>query len=130
MPTNPMMDDITKAFQAAFAEQVGVQDLKTGLTLVSVEVNQTATGVKISGVYEGKVDKILTKPQQVGPKMRRTKRGTQRVRGYRLPPPSFEQQIEAVEQDEKFQETIPDELSKFISTQLGTLGKHLKTIRL
>ena len=123
-------EDIKKAMQKAFAEQIGLEALKQGLNLVSIETQNTPKGIKITGVYEGKVDAVLSKPRQVGPKLRKTKRGTQRVKGYRLPPPSFEKQIEAVEQDEKFKETVPPAVSQFIATQLGTLSKHLKKISL
>ena len=94
-----MEEECIKALQQAFAEMGGTDELKKELNLLSVEVHNTPKGVRISGVYESKVDNVLSKPRQVGPKLRKTKRGTQRVRGYRLPPPTFEQQIEAVEQD-------------------------------
>ena len=123
-------DDIRKAMQKAFVEQIGLEALKQGLNLVSIETQFTARGIKIRGVYESKVDAVFSKPRQVGPKLRKTKRGTQRVSGYRLPPPTFEKQIEAVEQDEKFKVTAPPAVSKFISTQLGTLSKHLTKISL
>lgn len=125
-----MEEECIKALQQAFAEMGGTDELKKELNLLSVEVHNTPKGVRISGVYESKVDNVLSKPRQVGPKLRKTKRGTQRVRGYRLPPPTFEQQIEAVEQDEKFTETIPPAVSQFISTQLGNLKQHLKQISL
>ena len=125
-----LVEDVKEAVRAAMADQRGLNTLQKNLNLVSVETTLTPKGIRISGVYESKVNKMLSKPRTVGSKLRKTKTGTVRVSGYRLPPPSFDQQIEAVEQDESMTASISEQVAELIAHQLGTLGKHLKKITL